>query len=61
MKNPKTYYANHTSSIWDIKKGEELKAKGKPFFDNGEFQINTNKGWIPLVFLDEAEKSQKKS
>jgi hypothetical protein len=53
MEKGNVYYSKLTSSIWDIKKGEKLTIKGKPVFGNGEYQVKTNKGYIPTVFLTE--------
>lgn len=44
-------YSKVDNSVWNLSKGEALLIKGKPQFRNGEHEIKTNKGFVPLTFL----------
>ena len=53
MKKGTIAYSKLNSTIWDLTKGEKLNILSEPKFGNGEYQIKTNKGWVPTVFLTE--------
>jgi hypothetical protein len=61
MKKGDTLTANWTSALWDLTEGEKLIALSGEKFYNGEFHIQTSKGWLPSVFFYDMKKTPKYS
>ena len=51
MKKGDLLRSNTTNEFWEVTEGETFKALSDEVFYNGEFQIETEKGWIPSVFF----------